>query len=81
MRIHGYGEKNAPVIMMLPGPFCNADTMANIISKPFSGKFQIAVPVLLKPGGVQGQHVAGNIVLPHLAGDGAPRDDDENRKD
>ena len=33
MRIHNCGEKNAPAIIMLPGSFCNADTMANIISK------------------------------------------------
>ncbi len=33
MRIHNYGEKNTPVIIMLPGSFCNADTMANLISK------------------------------------------------
>ena len=33
MRIHTYGEKDAPVIIMLPGSFCNADTMANIITK------------------------------------------------
>ena len=31
MRIHTYGEKEAPVIIMLPGSFCNADTMANIM--------------------------------------------------
>ena len=33
MRIHTYGESNDPVMIMLPGSFCNADTMANIISK------------------------------------------------
>ena len=33
MRIHNYGENNTPVIIMLPGSFCNADTMANLISK------------------------------------------------
>ena len=33
MRIHTYGEKDAPVIIMLPGSFCNADTMANIITR------------------------------------------------
>ena len=39
------------------------------VGEPFLRKFQIAVPVLLKPGGIQVQHVAGNIVLPYLAGD------------
>jgi len=33
VRIHTYGEKDAPVIIMLPGSFCNADTMANIIAR------------------------------------------------
>ena len=33
MRIQPYGEENAPVMIMLPGSFCNADTVANIISK------------------------------------------------
>ena len=33
MRIHTYGEKDAPVVIMLPGSFCNADTMANIIAE------------------------------------------------
>ena len=33
MRIHTYGAENAPVVIMLPGSFCNADTMANIITK------------------------------------------------
>ena len=33
MIIHTYGEENAPVIIMLPGSFCNADTMANIIAQ------------------------------------------------
>ena len=33
MRIHTYGEKDAPVVIMLPGSFCNADTMANIIGR------------------------------------------------
>ncbi len=32
MKIHTYGDKQAPVVIMLPGSFCNADTMANIIS-------------------------------------------------
>ena len=32
MRIHSYGEEHAPVIIMLPGSFCNADTMENIIT-------------------------------------------------
>ena len=33
MRIHDGGEKSAPVMIMLPGSFCNADSMANIISR------------------------------------------------
>lgn len=33
MRIHSYGDVHAPVIVMLPGSFCNADTMLNIISQ------------------------------------------------
>ena len=33
MRIHSHGEEQKPVIVMLPGSFCNADTMANIIEK------------------------------------------------
>ena len=33
MRIHDDGEKSAPVMIMLPGSFCNADSMANIISR------------------------------------------------
>ena len=33
MRIHTYGEECAPVVIMLPGSFCNADTMANIINR------------------------------------------------
>ena len=33
MRIHTYGEEHAPVIIMLPGSFCNADTMMNIITE------------------------------------------------
>ena len=33
MRIHTYGAENAPVVVMLPGSFCNADTMANIITR------------------------------------------------
>ena len=32
MRIHSYGEEYAPVIIMLPGSCCNADTMENIIT-------------------------------------------------
>ncbi len=32
MRIHAFGEESAPVIVMLPGSFCNADTMENIIT-------------------------------------------------
>ncbi len=33
MRIHTFGAEHAPVVIMLPGSFCNADTMANIISR------------------------------------------------
>ena len=33
MRIHTCGEKSAPLVIMLPGSFCNADTMANIINR------------------------------------------------
>ena len=33
MRIHTYGAEGTPVIIMLPGSFCNADTMANIITR------------------------------------------------
>jgi len=32
MRIHTYGVEGAPVVIMLPGSFCNADTMMNIIT-------------------------------------------------
>ena len=32
MKIHSYGNEHAPTIIMLPGSFCNADTMANIIN-------------------------------------------------
>ena len=32
MKIHTYGQEHAPVIIMLPGSFCNADTMENIIA-------------------------------------------------
>ena len=32
MRIHSYGMEGTPVIIMLPGSFCNADTMADIIT-------------------------------------------------
>ncbi len=32
MRIHTFGAEHAPVVIMLPRSFCNADTMANIIS-------------------------------------------------
>lgn len=41
MRIHTYGAEHAPVIIMLPGSFCNADTMANLIAelKEESGLF------------------------------------------
>ena len=33
MRIHTFGAESAPVVIMLPGSFCNADTMANIITR------------------------------------------------
>jgi len=33
MRIHAYGDEHAPVMIMLPGSFCNADTMADIITE------------------------------------------------
>ena len=33
MRIHDDGVKSAPVMIMLPGSFCNADSMANVISR------------------------------------------------
>ena len=33
MRIHSCGVEDKPVIIMLPGSFCNADTMANIITR------------------------------------------------
>lgn len=33
MKIHTYGSEYAPVIIMLPGSFCNADTMADIIAR------------------------------------------------
>jgi hypothetical protein len=33
MRIHDDGVKSAPIMIMLPGSFCNADSMANIISR------------------------------------------------
>ena len=33
MRIHTYGDERAPMVIMLPGSFCNADTMANIITE------------------------------------------------
>ena len=29
MRIHSYGMEGTPAIIMLPGSFCNADTMAD----------------------------------------------------
>ena len=32
MKIHTYGSEHAPAIIMLPGSFCNADTMADIIT-------------------------------------------------
>ena len=43
MRIHTYGEKDAPVVIMLPGSFCNADTMANIIARLERGFHILAV--------------------------------------
>lgn len=33
MRIHTYGDQRAPVVILLPGSFCNADTLANIIAE------------------------------------------------
>ncbi len=33
MQIHSRGEEDSPVIIMLPGSFCNADTMADIIKR------------------------------------------------
>ena len=33
MRIHTFGAESAPVVIMLPGSFCNADTMDDIISR------------------------------------------------
>ena len=33
MRIHTYGDEYAPVVIMLPGSFCNADTLTNIITE------------------------------------------------
>ena len=32
MRIHTYGDEHAPVVIMLPGSFCNEDTLTNIIT-------------------------------------------------
>ena len=40
MKIHAYGAEHAPVIIMLPGSFCNADTMTNIIEK-LEGEFRV----------------------------------------
>ena len=40
MRIHTFGKEKAPVIIMLPGSFCNADTMAKIIHR-LEGEFHI----------------------------------------
>ena len=40
MRIHTYGAEHAPVIIMLPGSFCNADTMANLIAE-LKGDFHV----------------------------------------
>ena len=33
MRIHTFGAETASVVIMLPGSFCSADTMANIINR------------------------------------------------
>ena len=33
MKIHSFGEENKSTIIMLPGSFCNADIMENIIRK------------------------------------------------
>ena len=33
MKIHTYGIEHAPLIIMLPGSFCNADTMEDIITR------------------------------------------------
>ena len=40
MRIHTYGAAGAPVIIMLPGSFCNADTMANLTDR-LKGTFRV----------------------------------------
>ena len=40
MRIHTYGEERSPVVIMLPGSFCNADTMTNIVAE-LEGAFRI----------------------------------------
>ena len=40
MRIHLYGEIHSPVIIMLPGSFCSADSMTNIITQ-LETEFQI----------------------------------------
>ena len=40
MRIHTFGGERMPVVIMLPGSFCNADTMANIITE-LSAEFHI----------------------------------------
>ena len=40
MRIHTFGQERSPVVIMLPGSFCNADTMANIIAE-LKGEFRI----------------------------------------
>ena len=40
MRIHVYGENHAPVVITLPGSFCNADTMKNIITQ-LEGEFHV----------------------------------------
>ena len=45
MKIHTYGEKDTPVVIMLPGSFCNADTMANIIEKLETEFYVLAVDV------------------------------------
>ena len=43
MKIHTYGEKDTPVVIRLPGSFCNADTMANIIEKLETEFYVLAV--------------------------------------
>ena len=40
MRFCARGDERAPLVVMLPGSFCNADTMANIIAE-LEGEFHI----------------------------------------